>query len=78
MSAILTVLAEVFLHLWSHKKNQHNTNTKIYYRSPLHVITSQFCAVCRQEREMEQVSKLQDRRQRSWRYHLEDVARRIS
>lgn len=78
ISAILTVLIEICLHLWAHKKNQRNTNETIYYRSPLHVITSQFCAVCRQEREMEQVSKLQDRRKRIWRFHLEDVARRIT
>lgn len=71
-------MLEVALHLWSHKNNQRNTNKMIYYRSPLHVITSQFCAVCRQEREMEQVSKLQDRRKRSWHFHLEAVARRIS
>lgn len=78
LSAVLTIIFEVILHVWSHKKNSNNTNESIYYRSPLHVITSQFCGTCRQEMEMERVSKLQDERQRCWRLRLEDVARRIS
>ena len=78
LSAALMVVVEVCLHVWAHKKNTKNTNPNIYYRSPLHIVTSQFCALCRNQSEMDQVYKLQDKRNRSWRMHLKDMARTIS
>lgn len=80
ISAFLTMLIEVALHHWVHRKNSQNTNQSIFYESPLHVITKQFCAECQQVAIMDKVSKLQDERARGWRWHLqlEEVARRIT
>lgn len=68
-------IIEIFLHVWAHKKNSQNTDENFYYRSPLHIVTSQFCAVCRNKKQMDQVSKLQDERMRNWRLHLKNVSR---
>jgi len=77
---IVTVVAtilEVTIHVWAHKKNCRNSNPNIYYRSPLHVFTSQFCKACQHELEMDQVIKLQDQRNRHWRLSLKNVAKNI-
>lgn len=52
-AAVIVSIVEIFLHFWSHFKNGVNMNKDVYYRSPLHVITSQFCAKCLSESEME-------------------------
>lgn len=77
IGAIIMVL-EILIHIWAHHKNKRNTNPSIYYRSPLHIITSQFCGICRNEFEMEQVSKLQDRRTKNRRLNLKVVTRTIA
>ncbi|XP_036336997.1 uncharacterized protein LOC118747113 [Rhagoletis pomonella] len=43
---------EGFLHYWAHKKNSLNPSKLFYFRSPLNLLTSQFCALCRCESEM--------------------------
>lgn len=73
--APLIVFIEVALHVWAHRKNAKNTNANFYYRSPLHIVTAQFCAYCRNHSEMEQVSRLQDQRKKDWRIHLRDMAK---
>lgn len=75
--AVLAVLLELSMHVWAHKKNCRNSNPNIYYRSPLHVITSEFCIVCRHETSMDQVIKLQDQRNKHWRLSLKNVAKNI-
>ncbi|XP_013105659.1 uncharacterized protein LOC106085791 [Stomoxys calcitrans] len=52
-AALVIMIVETFFHFWAHFKNGINMNKDFYYRSPLHVITSQFCAKCRCESEME-------------------------
>ncbi|XP_058986563.1 uncharacterized protein LOC101888947 isoform X2 [Musca domestica] len=52
-AAVIVMILEIFFHFWAHFKNGVNMNKDIYYRSPLHVMTSQFCARCRSESEME-------------------------
>ena len=47
---VLAVL-EILLHMASHCKNTLTMNKNIYYRSPLHILTSQHCALCRAESE---------------------------
>lgn len=71
--AVAMAFVEIFLHVWAHKKNARNTNEHIYYRSPLHIITSQFCASCLHKRQMDKVSKLQEKRQKIW--HFKNMAR---
>jgi len=75
--AVFAVLIELSMHVWAHKTNNKNLNPNIYYRSPLHIITSQFCIVCRHESSMDQVIKLQDQRNKHWRLSLKNVAKNI-
>jgi len=75
--AVLVTLTELSMHCWAHKKNNQNSNPNIYYRSPLHIFTSQFCIVCRHESSMDQVIKLQDQRSKHWRLNLKNVAKNI-
>ncbi|XP_033157649.1 uncharacterized protein LOC117139450 [Drosophila mauritiana] len=42
-------LIEIFLHMMSHHKNSLTMQKGLYFRSPLHVLSSQFCAICRTE-----------------------------
>ncbi|KAH8305719.1 hypothetical protein KR059_008139, partial [Drosophila kikkawai] len=48
IGALLAVI-EIFLHMMSHHKNSLTMQKGLYFRSPLHVLSSQFCAVCRTE-----------------------------
>ncbi|XP_015519097.1 uncharacterized protein [Neodiprion pinetum] len=57
--AILMCL-EVFLHVWAHHKNKHLKNADVYFRSPFHSITSEFCALCQSETCMDRVGKMQE------------------
>lgn len=77
LCAPLMAVIEICLHVWAHKKNARNTNANIYYRSPLHIMTSQFCAVCRNRSEMDQVSKLHVKRQQNWRHHFNHMAKTV-
>ncbi|XP_001354023.2 uncharacterized protein [Drosophila pseudoobscura] len=45
----LMALIEIFLHMMSHHKNGLTMQKTLYFRSPLHVLSSQFCAICRTE-----------------------------
>uniref|UniRef100_W8C8X5 Uncharacterized protein n=1 Tax=Ceratitis capitata TaxID=7213 RepID=W8C8X5_CERCA len=56
----LLVLIEEVLHYWAHKKNSLNTSKYYYFRSPLHVLSSQFCVVCRSEIEMKKIEIFQE------------------
>lgn len=77
-AVMLAVILEVIMHSWAHSKNSYNSNPTIYYRSPLHVLTSQFCTRCRHESSMNQVIKMQDERHRNWQMlNLKDMARSI-
>lgn len=56
------------LHVFAHRKNATTTNPYVHYTTPLHLITSQFCAICRAEHESDKIGKMQkeslDRRNR--------------
>jgi len=45
---VLSIL-EIFLHMMAHHKNSLTMQKGIYFRSPLHVLSSHFCAICRYE-----------------------------
>lgn len=51
-AAIILMITEITLHVWSHSKNTRNANPKIYYRSPLHALTSQFCSLCLETKDL--------------------------
>lgn len=52
-AAVIIMMVEMFFHFWAHLKNGLNMDKNFYYRSPLHVVTSQFCAKCRSESDLE-------------------------
>ncbi|XP_043248759.1 uncharacterized protein LOC122395341 [Colletes gigas] len=55
---VLTFL-EVSLHVWAHHKNKALKNASVYFRSPFHGISSEFCALCQNETCMDRVGKMQ-------------------
>uniref|UniRef100_A0A0K8TN03 Putative conserved plasma membrane protein n=1 Tax=Tabanus bromius TaxID=304241 RepID=A0A0K8TN03_TABBR len=61
-AVIILAVCEIAMHIWAHRKNSRNTNPDIYYRSPVHILTSQFCAICRSEFEKDHINKIQSRR----------------
>lgn len=76
VAVMLAVFLEVAMHVWAHSKNCKNSNPTIYYRSPLHEFTSQFCTRCRHESSMNQVIKMQDERHRNWQMlNLKEISR---
>jgi len=42
-------LIEIVLHMMSHHRNGLTMQKSLYFRSPLNVLSSQFCAICRTE-----------------------------
>lgn len=59
---VLLMIFEVILHVWAHRKNKLLKNASVYFRSPFHAISSEFCALCQNETCMYQVGKLQQKR----------------
>jgi hypothetical protein len=59
---VFSILIELCLHMWTHKTNKHYKGSHLRYRSPLHVLTSHFCALCKSKRNMQKIGRLQDAR----------------
>uniref|UniRef100_A0A182K9B2 Uncharacterized protein n=1 Tax=Anopheles christyi TaxID=43041 RepID=A0A182K9B2_9DIPT len=76
--ALVISFVEVMLHMWAHRKNSTNGNPDVYYRSPMHVVTRQFCEICRHERLMGRVGKLQDVRMKQMQNYFRKVTRNIA
>lgn len=62
LAVVILSVMEIALHVWAHKKNCQNINPCLYYRSPLHIYTSQFCNVCRDQNDGEEVIRIQEKR----------------
>lgn len=78
LAIALMFVLEIALHVWAHKKNSQNNNPGQYYRSPLHIYTSQYCNVCRDQSDMEQVGRIQEKRLSKYsRLSLKNMARSI-
>ncbi|XP_014486169.1 PREDICTED: uncharacterized protein LOC106750367 [Dinoponera quadriceps] len=54
----LLMLFEVVLHVWAHHKNKALKNASVYFRSPFHDISAEFCALCQSETCMNRVGKM--------------------
>ncbi|XP_050093305.1 uncharacterized protein LOC126576182 [Anopheles aquasalis] len=84
--ALIITLVEVILHMWAHRKNAaaaaaasgDSHRPDVYYRSPMHVVTRNFCEVCRHERLMGRVGKLQDVRLKQMQNYFRKVTRNIA
>ncbi|XP_061718979.1 uncharacterized protein LOC133534044 [Cydia pomonella] len=59
---MLLMMAEVFIHVCCHKQNKSLKDTSLYYRSPLHMVTSIFCGMCREDEMSSKIGQLQDQR----------------
>lgn len=59
---VFSILIELYLHMWTHKTNKYFKDSCLRYRSPLHIISTQFCALCKSKRNMQMISRLQDAR----------------
>jgi hypothetical protein len=59
---VFSILIELCLHMWTHKTNKYSKDSCLRYQSPLHILSSQFCALCRSKRNMQRISQLQDAR----------------
>lgn len=60
--AVFSILIELSLHMWTHKTNKYCKDSCLRYRSPLHILSSQFCALCKSKRNTQKISRLQDAR----------------
>lgn len=69
------IIVECLLHVWAHRKNLTNTNEKVCYRSPLYLLTQNFCAKCRLTLEMTEIGKLHDNSR--LRFELHQVTKTI-
>lgn len=78
ISVIAIAVLEVSIHIWAHKKNKNLANEGVYYKSPLHVLCSEFCAKCRDEKYMMKIGKLQDERTHRLKCHYEYVKRIVT
>ncbi|XP_049294080.1 uncharacterized protein LOC125769400 [Anopheles funestus] len=76
--ALVITFVEAILHMWAHRKNSTNGNPDVYYRSPMHVVTRNFCEICRHERLMGRVGKLQDVRMKQMQNYFRKVTRNIA
>lgn len=54
----LLMIFEVVLHMWAHHKNKSLKNASVYFRSPFHDISAEFCALCQNETCMNRVGKM--------------------
>ncbi|PNF41050.1 hypothetical protein B7P43_G07675 [Cryptotermes secundus] len=59
---VFSIFIELCLHMWTHKTNKYCKDSRLRYRSPLHVLSSQFCALCKSRRNAQKISRLQDAR----------------
>lgn len=58
----LLMVFEAAFHMWAHHKNKRLRNSSVYFRSPFHSISSEFCALCQNETCMDRVGKIQQAR----------------
>ena len=59
---VISIIIELCLHMCAHKINKDCKDPQLMYKSPLHILTSQFCAFCKSTRYMKKIGELQDAR----------------
>ncbi|XP_066588955.1 uncharacterized protein [Prorops nasuta] len=55
----LIMIFEVAFHIWAHHKNKALKDASVYFRSPFHAISAEFCALCQNETCMNRIGKFQ-------------------
>ncbi|XP_012266239.2 uncharacterized protein LOC105691966 [Athalia rosae] len=56
---VVLMCLECFLHIWAHHKNKYLKDADVYFRSPFHSISSEFCALCQSKTCMDRIGKMQ-------------------
>ena len=74
---VLTLL-ELSLHVWAHHKNKSLKNSSVYFRSPFHAISSEFCALCQNETCMDRVGKMHQIRMHKFLRHCNYMKRVVT
>lgn len=78
ITSIIIAILEVIIHTWAHRANKRLANKNVYYKSPMHIIASEFCAKCRDIKTMDKIEKLQDKRTHRFKCHYEYVKRIVT
>lgn len=78
VTSIIVAILEVVIHTWAHRINKKLTNKNVYYRSPMHIIASEFCAKCRDIKSMDKIEQLQDKRTLRFKCNYEYVKRIVT
>lgn len=77
--AIIAITAlEVTIHMWAHRKNKKLTHSRIYYQSPMHIVASEFCALCLDQKASDKITRIQDKRAHRFKCHYEYVKRIVT
>ncbi|XP_015585848.1 uncharacterized protein LOC107263308 [Cephus cinctus] len=58
----ILIICEVILHVWAHHKNKTLNHASVYFRSPFHDMSAEFCTLCQNEKCMNRVGILQEMR----------------
>lgn len=56
------MIFELIFHAWTHHKNKSLKDSDVYFRSPFHGITAEFCVRCQETTRMDKVGKIQQAR----------------
>lgn len=69
---------EVMVHMWAHRKNKRLGDSRVYYRSPMHIVASEFCALCRDQKDVDEITRIQDKRINRFKCNYEYVKRIVT
>lgn len=74
----ITLIIEIILHNWSHKKNKKlKSDTIFFHRSPLHGIVKEFCGICKEDMAGNKIAKIQDRKNDRFRKYQLHYLKRV-
>lgn len=69
LATVAIAVLEVTIHMWAHRKNRKLAHSRVYYRSPMHIVASEFCALCRDQTASDKITQLQDKRAHRFKCH---------
>lgn len=60
------IVLEIAIHVWAHRKNKTLKDPNVYYKSPMHIYISEFCAICCEDTSKAKIGKIQDKRTKKY------------
>ncbi|XP_050501086.1 uncharacterized protein LOC126881090 [Diabrotica virgifera virgifera] len=70
---VFVCVIEIFLHTRIHRKNKELEDLSFYYQSPLHGLTKEVCARCKDEKAKNKIAKLQDKQHEKFKNYIKRV-----